>query len=304
MKVAETPKETARLLKLATYASTATASTLILAKLIAWLWTDAVSILATLMDSCLDALASLINLIAVRFAIQPADREHRFGHGKAEALAGLGQATFIAGSAMFLLLESTSRLLHPHPLTIIGPGILVMAFSILVTCLLLLFQRHVIHKTGSNAIKADALHYRTDLLINATVMVALFLSSQGWPGFDPIFAIGITFYILYSAWGIAHESVHLLLDRELPKLEREKIKTTVLSHPQVRGLHDLRTRKSGTTIFIQLHLELDDEIPLIQAHTISDEVEAAIKRVFPGAEVIIHEDPASLMEPKPDFAHD
>ncbi|HKJ83790.1 MAG TPA: cation diffusion facilitator family transporter [Mariprofundaceae bacterium] len=294
--------EAGRLMKLATYASTATALLLIAAKLVAWFWTDSVSIMATLIDSCLDALASLVNLFAVRHALQPADSKHRFGHGKAEPLAGLGQAAFIAGSAGFLILESVGRLLHPKPLHVIGVGVGVMLFSIAVTVALLIFQRHVVRRTGSTAIRADSLHYKTDLLVNAGVVLALALSSYGWAGFDAVIAIGIAGYIFYSAWDVAMEGIHHLMDHELPEEDRERIRELVLSQKHVRGMHDLRTRRSGTTPFIQLHLELDDNLTLYRAHAISDAVEARIIKAYPNAEVIIHEDPASLMEEQPEFA--
>jgi len=297
-----TSQENARLMRLATYASTSVAVALILTKTVAWLMTDSLSLMATLIDSCLDALASLINLLAVRHALTPADKQHRFGHGKAEALAGLGQATFITGSALFLVLESISHLWHPLPISSMPVGVGVMVFSMLATFGLLVFQKHVIRQTGSTAIKADHLHYKTDLLVNAGVIVALLLAVYGWPGFDPLFALLIAAYILYSAWEIARESLDLLMDRELPDDEREKIKSIVRDHPDTQGLHDLRTRKSGTTVFIQLHLELDDDLTLMQAHRIADNVEARILAAFPGSEVLIHEDPASLMEPKPEFA--
>jgi len=289
-------------MRMATYASTSVAIVLILIKTVAWIMTDSLSLLATLIDSCLDALASLINLLAVRHALMPADKEHRFGHGKAEALAGLGQATFITGSALFLVLESVSHLWNPLPISSMPVGVGVMVVSMLATLGLLIFQKHVIRKTGSTAIKADHLHYKTDLLVNAGVIVALLLAVYGWPGFDPLFAILIAVYILYSAWEIASESLDLLMDRELPDEERAKIKAIARNHPQTRGMHDLRTRKSGTTVFIQLHLELDDGLTLLQAHAIADDVEARILAEYPGAEVIIHEDPASLMEPRPEFA--
>lgn len=296
-----TRQQAERLMRLATYASTATAVTLIVAKFTAWLISDSVSLLATLIDSCLDALASLVNLLAVRHALQPADKHHRFGHGKAEALAGLGQATFIAGSAMFLIIEAIGRFLRPVPVETVTAGITVMLFSIAATMLLMSFQTHVIRKTGSTAIKADALHYKTDLLVNASVIVALLLAVYGWPGFDSVFALGIAFYIVYSAWEIVREALDHLMDRELPQEDREHIKEIVYRHPETRGMHDLRTRQSGTTVFIQLHLELDDQLSLMKAHRIADEVEAEIQQAFPDAEVIIHEDPASLMEPMPEF---
>ena len=289
-----TQEETARLMRLATYASTTVALSLIIIKMVAWVMTESVSMLATLIDSCLDALASIINLIAVRHALTPADKKHRFGHGKAEALAGLGQATFIAGSSMFLILEAISRIWHPQPVEAMPVGLAVMGISIAATVGLVLFQSHVIKQTGSTAIKADHLHYKTDLIANVGVIVALILASNGWLAFDPLIAVAIAAYILYSAWEIASESLNLLMDHELPDTDRKRIKEIVNAHPEARGLHDLRTRKSGMTEFIQLHLELDDKLNLM-------EVEASILAEFPGAEVIIHEDPASLVEPTIEF---
>ncbi|MDX8402680.1 MAG: cation diffusion facilitator family transporter [Mariprofundaceae bacterium] len=298
------PESSARLMRWATYASTGTAAALIVAKFAAWLVTDSVSLFATLIDSCLDALASVINLLAVRHALAPADKSHRFGHGKAEALAGLGQATFIAGSALFLLIESIGRILHPQPIAAVEVGIAVMAFSIAATFALVSFQSWVIRRTRSTAIRADHLQYKTDLLVNASVIVALILSLEGWPGFDPLFALGIAGYILHSAWEIMRDALDHLMDKELPREDRARIKEIARAHPEVHGLHDLRTRRSGLTTFIQLHLEMDDALPLIEAHRIADEVEAEIRNVFPGAEVIIHQDPASIVEQHPEFGED
>jgi len=297
------PQETAKLLRLATYASISVAVILIIAKLIAWGLSDSVSLLATLIDSVLDALASLINLIAVRHALTPADKEHRFGHGKAEALAGLSQSMFIAGSAGFLLLEAGRRIVSPIQVEAAGVGMAVMVFSIAATLLLLAFQQHVIRKTNSTAIKADALHYRTDVLVNGSVIAALWLSVQGWAGFDALFALVIGIYILYSAWEIITLSYDHLMDRELPDEQREEIKQLVLKHKKARGLHDLRSRHSGTITFIQLHLELDDDLSLLEAHKISDEVEASLLEAFPESEIIIHIDPQSVVgyEPMADF---
>jgi len=298
------PEETARLLRLATYASISVALVLILAKLVAWGLSDSVSLLATLIDSVLDALASLINLVAVRHALTPADKEHRFGHGKAEALAGLSQSMFIAGSAGFLLLEAGRRIISPIAVEAVGLGMLVMVFSIVATLLLLAIQNHVIRKTNSTAIRADALHYRTDLLVNGSVILALWLSVQGWAGFDALFACAIAIYILYSAWEIIKVSYDHLMDRELPDEQREEIKTLVLVHKSVRGMHDLRSRHSGTVTFIQFHLELDDDLSLLEAHKISDEVEMHLLEAYPGSEIIIHIDPQSVVghEPRANFS--
>ena len=292
----QSQEETAKLLRLATYASTSVAIVLIAAKLFAWAASDSVSLLATLIDSMLDAVASIINLVAVRHALTPADKEHRFGHGKAEALAGLSQSLFIAGSAGYLLIEAWQRVIQPSAVESVELGIFVMAISIAATMLLLAFQRHVIKKTNSTAIRADALHYRTDLMVNGSVIVALLLANAGWPGFDGLFAGAIAIYILFSARDIIVTSYDHLMDRELPDEDRQKIKALVMQHPKVRGLHDLRSRHSGTMTFIQLHLELDDDLSLMAAHKISDEVELSILNAFPGSEILIHIDPKSAVK--------
>jgi ferrous-iron efflux pump FieF len=286
----------ARLMRLATYASVATALSLILAKLVAWFVSDSVSILATLVDSSLDLLASMVNLVAVHHALQPADREHRFGHGKAEPLAGLGQSMFIAGSAGILLLQGINRLINPQPLESgLTLGIGVMLFSMIATLVLYSFQRYVIRRTDSTAIKADALHYKTDLLVNGSVILALLLTFYGWQQFDPIFAIAIALYVLYSAWTIVRQAVDSLMDHELPDEERQKISSLIVAHPGAIGFHDLRTRRSGTTVFVQLHLELDETLSLKQAHAIADDLEHKVAALFDDAEVIIHEDPITHM---------
>ncbi|MCL4125132.1 UNVERIFIED_CONTAM: hypothetical protein GTU68_004883 [Idotea baltica] len=175
----------------ATYVSVSTAVILIFAKIIAWFMTDSVSIMATLLDSSLDVLASLLNLIAIRFALEPADHEHRFGHGKAEALSGMGQALFITGSAGFLLLQAAGKLINPQAMvTSLDVGVGVMLFSIAATLALLSFQKYVVEQTGSTAIRADALHYKTDLYVNVSVIIALFLTVYGWGYFDAVFVRG------------------------------------------------------------------------------------------------------------------
>ena len=293
------PARTGRLLRLATYASVATATVLIAAKLAAALMTGSVSVLASLVDSMMDVAASIINLLAVHYSLQPPDRDHRFGHGKAEPLAGLVQAAFVAGSAVFLVLHAIDRLLYPQPLNDAMVGVSVLLFAMVATGVLLLFQRQVIRRTQSTAIRADALHYATDLLTNAATIAALGLAMLGWPSADPVFAIGIAFYILYSAGQIGHESIQLLMDRELSPEVHAQIKQIVRDHPQVRGVHDVRTRSSGQTYFIQLHLMLDDFMPLVEAHRVADEVEASILAVFPNADVLIHEDPTTETPPPP-----
>ncbi len=284
----------ARLLTIATYASVITAGLLIVAKLAAWLLTGSVSILASLVDSVMDIGASLVNLFAVRYSLMPADAEHRFGHGKAEALAGLGQATFIAGSAVFLMLHAIDRLLNPKPLADLGIGLAVMVLAIGATVLLLLIQHHVIRRTGSTAIRADALHYATDLATNTATVIALILAQFGWEALDPVFALGIAAYILFSAARIAIDAVQLLMDRELPEELRECITAIARDTSGVRGVHGLRTRQSGQTKVIQLHIELPDELPLIEAHRITMRAERRLREAFADSDIIIHQDPLSL----------
>ncbi len=293
MTTAAAPHQYARLLRLATYASVVTAAILIFVKLGAMLLTGSVSVMASLIDSLMDVAASLINLFAVRYSLMPADEEHRFGHGKAESLAGLAQAMFIAGSALFLMLHAVDRLLNPQPLQFIGIGIGVMVFAIVATMILLAIQRHVIARTGSTAVRADSLHYVTDLLTNASIIVALALSLAGWPGLDPIFAIGIALYILHSAWRIGHEAFHLLMDRELPESDRERIRQLALSHPEVRGLHDLRTYRSGRREIVQFHMELDGSHSLREAHAITEAVLNEIQTAYPAADIVIRQDPVN-----------
>ena len=279
------PAEAGRLMRWATYASVSTALVLISVKLAAWLATDSISLLSTLIDSVLDALASIINLIAVRHALMPPDREHRFGHGKVEALAAMGQATFISGSAVFIVFEAGHRLFVPESIDHPMIGIWVMVFAIAATFVLTRFQAYVIRRTGSLAIKADALHYFSDLMVNVSVIVALLLVWQfGWLWADSLFGLGIAIYILYNAWQIARGAFDMLMDRELPDEERARIIEIVKAHPKVLGLHDLRTRASGRSSFIQIHLELDGEMSLNQAHVIADEVEASLQAAYPEAE--------------------
>jgi ferrous-iron efflux pump FieF len=295
--------QAARLMRMATYASVSVALTLIVVKLIAWILTDSVSLLSTLLDSLFDAAASLVNLIAVRHALTPADREHRFGHGKAEPLAALGQSAFITGSAIFLTIEALHRLYQPQAVEHAEIGIGVVVFSIVLTFALIRFQAYVVRRTGSVAIRADSLHYVGDLLVNTAVIVALLLGSEfGWLYADPLFGIAIALYILYNAWKIALGALDMLMDRELSEESRNKIKEIALTHPAVISLHDLRTRASGRQTFIQLHLELDGDISLTVAHDISDAVETELLEAFPEAEVIIHQDPHGVEEERARFA--
>jgi ferrous-iron efflux pump FieF len=292
----------AHLRRTATYASVAVAAVLISVKFAAWLETGSVALLSSLVDSLLDAAASLVNLVAVRHALSPADREHRFGHGKAEPLAVLGQSAFITGSAMLLFAEAVRRLIWPIPVDNPPAGIAVMLFSIAATIGLVLYQRYVVRSTGSIAITADELHYRGDLVLNLSVIAALVLGSAfDFPLLDPLFGAAIGIWIVYSAVRLARLSLFQLMDHELPDDERERIREIAQSHPEVVAAHDLRTRTAGPTAFIQIHIEMDGAISLLRAHEISDEVEARLRAAYPHAEVIIHQDPEGIEEPRSNF---
>jgi ferrous-iron efflux pump FieF len=288
---------TGALMRRAAAAAVAVAGTLALLKLGAWAWTGSVAMLASFADSALDFAASGINALAIRHALTPADREHRFGHGKSEAVAGLAQAALVGGSGVFLALESGKRLLWPQPLDNEGWGIGVMAISMAATLGLVMYQRHVVRRTGSVAVAADSLHYVTDLAANAAVILALVMA--GWFGLmwaDGAFGLIIAALVGHSAWSIMDQSFNQLIDRELPDDERQRIKQIIRTQPGVLDVHDLRTRSSGTAIFIQCHVVLDAQMRLIEAHAIADAVEAAVQAEYPSAEVLIHEDPSGVRE--------
>ncbi|MBL42614.1 MAG: divalent metal cation transporter FieF [Rhodospirillaceae bacterium] len=278
-----------------TYASVLVAIFLVFIKFIAWSMTDSVSILSSLVDSVFDSLASLFNLFAVRQALIPADKEHRFGHGKAEALSGLAQSTFIFGSIIFLLIEVVRRFFSPKIIENSFEGIIIIFISLLVTIALVIYQRRIIKKTNSKAIEADSLHYFSDVLLNSGVIISLLFTSYiEIPLIDPIVALLISIYILFISYKIFISSIDELMDKEFSEEDRQRIIEIVLKHSLVNNIHDLRTRKSGSKNFIQFHLELPASISLLMAHEISDEVEELLLYNFPGSEIIIHQDPEGI----------
>lgn len=288
--------EHARLLRLATRASVAVACTLIIAKAIAWWLSGSVSMLAGLTDSALDGVTSLLNLLAVHYALRPADDDHRYGHGKAESLAGMAQALFIGGSAVLIAFQAYERLKNPEPLGAPWLSIGVIVFSLLLTAALLMLQHRVIKQTGSNAVRADSLHYRSDLLLNGSILIALVLAGLGFDQLDAWFGLGIAAYILWSAIQIARESFSVLMDEELPTDVSQHMLELACGVPGVLGAHDLRTRISGNHWFVQLHLELPGELTLSVAHGISDQAADAIHKAYPRAEVLVHADPQEVVK--------
>ena len=285
----------AALMRRAAWASLGVSLVLTALKLAAFLATNSVAMLASFADSAMDLFTSTLNLVAIRSALQPADREHRFGHGKAEPLAGMAQFAFIAGSAVFLTIQGVSRIATPEPIARINEALIVMAISIAAAVALLAYQRRVIRETGSVAIAADAAHYIGDLASNIGVVIAILLYiGFGWTLADPVIALFVAAILVFNAFGVFRSSYDQLMDRELPDGDRERIKAIARAHKDVLALHDLRTRASGLHAFIQLHLELDPAMTLTRAHAISDEVEREVCAAFPHAEVIIHQDPAGL----------
>jgi ferrous-iron efflux pump FieF len=248
--------------------------------------------LSSLIDSALDLVSSLITFVAIRMALTPADADHRFGHGKAEALAGVAQAGFIAASAGGLLLTVADRFLHPRPVQQELVGAAVSAVAIVLTFGLMLFQSHVVRRTRSMAISADRAHYTTDFVTNIAVGIGLWVSVRfAEPLVDLAVAVGVALYLGSGAWHIGRHAIDVLMDRELPPEDRQKILDIVRRHPGVRSVHDLRTRSSGLHQFIQLHLVLHPTMSLGRAHVMSDSVETTIREAFPQAEVIVHIDP-------------
>ena len=287
-----TGEERARLLRLATRASVAVALILIVLKATVWISTSSVSLLAGLIDSLMDAAASIINLFAVGYALKPADKEHRFGHGKAEALAGLAQSAFITGSAVLVLLQGVNRLLNPEPLDTAWAGVAVMVFSIAATLGLLAIQKHVIARTNSTAVGADSLHYRSDLLLNLSIIIALLLAHFGIQQADALFGLGIALFIGYGAVRIGLDAIQILMDHELPDEVRAEALRIARSVPDVIDVHDLRTRQSGQHWFMQLHLELPATLTLADAHERGEQARLAIMARYPQADVLVHKDPA------------
>ncbi|WP_221796896.1 cation diffusion facilitator family transporter [Oceanobacter mangrovi] len=279
------------LIQRAAMASIATAAILLVAKVAAWLVSDSTSVLSSLLDSMMDIAASVVNFFAVRYALMPADDDHPFGHSKAEGLAALVQSAFILGSAAALLIHVMDRLVHPQALTAVPESIAVMLFSTLMTSGLVMYQRWVVKQTGSLAVKADSAHYYGDIMTSLAVVVALVAAWFGQFWLDPVVALLIAAVLLHSVYEIIREALTVLMDQAMPDEDIELLDKAIHSVAGIKGYHDLRTRQSGAVQFIQMHLDLDGELPLKVAHDLGEKVEAAILRQFPRAEILVHHDP-------------
>ncbi|WP_137861836.1 MULTISPECIES: cation diffusion facilitator family transporter [unclassified Sphingomonas] len=268
-------------------------SAVLLGALKAWaaFETGSVAVLASLADSVLDLFASLVTLGGVHWAAQPADEEHRFGHGKAEALAALFQVVVIAISALAILMRAIERLQGGNVSASPEAGIVVSMIAIVVTLALTRYQKHVIAKTGSVAIGADRIHYTSDLLLNGAVIVALVLDAWGMVGADPLFGIAIAFWLLFGAWRASEAAIDQLMDKEWPEEKRRAFVEVAARNPALKSLHDLRTRSSGARDFVQFHIAMHPTMTIRQAHDVVEVLEKELGAAFPGTEILIHVDP-------------
>ncbi|MBV9925095.1 MAG: cation transporter [Acidobacteria bacterium] len=271
------------------------AAFLIALKTVTGLLTGSISVWASLLDSAMDIFASVINYYAVRAAAVPPDEDHRYGHGKAESLAGLFQSFVIGASGLFLMWEAIRRIITPHPTAEEWLGVGTMAVACGVSVALVRRLRQVARKTDSPALTADAAHYITDVYTNGAALFALFfVALTGWTLADPVVSLLISGFILYSAFEVARDSVHVLMDRRLPRAIDDKVASVVerFRGEGVLGFHDLRTRRSGSHKFIDLHLEVEADQTLQQAHDLTVRVIRALQQEIPRSRVQIHTDPA------------
>lgn len=281
----------------AAFASIAVAVLLLALKIYAAVATGSTAMLGSLADTALDLVASLVTLVGVWVAAMPADHDHRFGHGKAEALAALVQVVLISISAFGLAARAIDVWINGGAVEEAGMGITVSLIAIAATLALLGWQRHVIRKTGSIAIQTDHVHYQSDILLNLAVIAALALDQfAGLTGADPVFALAIAGWLAWNAWQASSQAIDNLMDREWPVAKRQRLLDTVRDNPDLHGLHDLRTRTSGTRDFAQFHINLDPAMTVAQAHDVMDAIEAQLLAVFPDTEFLIHPDPNNHVE--------
>ncbi|MEO5707332.1 MAG: cation diffusion facilitator family transporter [Alteraurantiacibacter sp.] len=294
--MSETAARRGELNRSAAYASITMALFLVATKLWAVWRTDSTAMLGSLADTSLDLVASLATLAGVWIAAQPADAEHRFGHGKAEALAAMFQVVLISISAVGLAWRGGVQLTAGERVAAADEGIIVSVVALAATLALLWWQRRVIAQTGSIAISTDHLHYQSDLALNLAVIAALVLDRYvNVAGADPLFGLAIAAWLGWGAWRAAGNAIDHLMDREWPEQRREAFLAVLARHPELRGVHDLRTRTSGADDFVQFHASVDGQMTVADAHRLMDELEARIEAEFPGVEVLIHPDPDGLV---------
>lgn len=292
------PAEAAALTRRITALSVGVAAFLIAIKAFAWGASGSVSVLASLVDSGLDLIASLVTFFAVRWAAAPPDAEHRYGHGKAEAFASLVQAGLVFASAIFIGWEAVHRILEPRPILHGAWGVGVMAVSIVVTGLLVAAQTRALRRTGSVAVQGDRAHYFADLASNGVAMIGV--ASAAWlaaPGLDAAAGLVVAVWLFWGAVNVLKEAADHLLDRALPPEALERIVALVTEDPRITGVHQLRTRAAGHVWLIQFHADLDPNLTLEAAHAIVVEAEQRILQAYPNADILIHPDPRGRAEP-------
>lgn len=268
---------------------------LVLMKSYAWTETDSVSVLTSLLDSGLDVMISALNLAAVIYAAKPADDDHSFGHSAIEDIVGLIQATFIAGSGLVVIYQAIMRFIDPQPVKESDTGIAIIGISILFALVIVIYQTIVARRTGSLVLKAELLHYASDLLLNAAIIVSLIIASMPqYSLVDPVLGLLIAAYIMRGAWQIGSGAFNNLMDRELEDDVRAEVMDKIANHKGIEGFHDFKTRRSGSRVFVQCHIEINSGISFMQAHEITDSLEEKILKVLPEAEIILHQDPVSL----------
>ncbi|MBQ7285394.1 MAG: cation diffusion facilitator family transporter [Alphaproteobacteria bacterium] len=290
-----------KLKKTAAISSICLAILLTIIKTIGVFYTGSLAVLSSMIDSFADLFASSVTYFSVKVSSQPADFSHRYGHGKAEALSALIQSAFIMGSGLFVMYDGINRFINPTSLIQTSFGIIIMIICLILTTALIIFQHHVAKLTHSQAIRADAAHYGVDIITNISIILSLIIVKIFdiiW--FDTITALIVSIYLIFNAGKLAKDAIALLMDKELSNDIREKLCKLVLSCDHVEGLHDLRTRDLGGQYMFELHLELDGNLSLFEAHRYSDDVENKIKEQFPNSQVIIHQDPAGLYEKRLD----
>lgn len=291
-----------KLKRLAATLSVSLAVALCFLKIFGSIYTGSLAILSSLIDSLADVFASSLSFVAIKFSTRPASLEHRYGYGRAESISALAQAAFIAGSGLFVMYDGITRIINPAPLEQTDFGIMVMAISLLATLALIAFQKYVTKKTASPAIKADSAHYTVDVLTNLSIIISLLVVKfLGINWFDILTAFVISAYLIFNAYKLAAEAVAALTDRELSSDIRQKVIEIVSNSEGIKGYHDFRSRDLGGTYFFEIHLELDGNLTLNITHQLTDKVEEAIKKQFPEAQVIIHQDPYGLRENRLDY---
>ncbi len=270
-------------------------------KLFATIASGSLAVFSSMIDSVSDVLGSAITFVAIKYSTRPATDHHRYGYGKAEAVSALIQAFFVAGSGLFVLYDAFMRFFHPRVLDETPLAIVIMIFSLITTLILIAYQKHVAKLTQSQAINADSAHYVVDILTNASIILSLTIVKFFeiyW--FDTLTALVIAVYLLFNAYQLVVEAFDVLLDRELSDDIRKNINDIISSHDFVKGFHDVRTHSLGNEYMIEIHLELDGRLSLFEAHQLSDQVEAAIIKAYPNAQVIIHQDPSGVAEERLD----